>query len=1039
MSAESTCKSCGQPLPADGAFCSQCGSHARDTEKTVLAARRIREGTSLGQPQCESCNSLLGVGDIYCRFCGAKSDRDAEGSDGPTEEPAPDAMLERLVDATAGEFEIIKRLGKGGMGSVYLARESALQRYVAIKVLAAEFLADATVLERFRTEARIVATLRHRSIVVIHAVRHAEDLHYFVMDYVEGATLRDVIKSHGPLPTTVVKAVLYEVGSALTYTHGQGGGIIHRDIKPANIMLDSEGAVVVMDYGISKAVGAKAGLTMDGSLIGTPEYMSPEQCRGNVLTGASDQYALGLLGYAMLAGAPPFSGSQWVVIASQIGETPPHITEIRPDCPQDLADSIHRMLAKVPDERWPSISDALKAFGGRPHDVGDPVREEAAALVHESEGATRVEIPVSRLEFEAPSEDVEPGDEILLTAEAFDDLGRVLSGRRISWSTSDPNVIAVSSDAGTVMARAPGSALITAAIGQVGTSLELTVREPSPASITLDPGALQLHSGEQAVLVAVVKDRRANPVPGNPRWSASDGNVVSVSQTGQVEAQNPGAAIVTAEIEGLQATAEVTVGLSAVPTSEPSGETLPGRESELEVEPRVGGLPVAAVHIAAPPFEVRVGDRFELQAIAVDTDGDVRRTIFEWQSSDPVVASVTPSGEVNATSVGAVEITATVDGVDASVHLTITQALATAGMGGRSRWLMILGGLALPIVAVVTWQQFAGANDSPSTDPIGVETASVTSVDIVPPSEAVQAGDTVRLSATVLDGDGASVSVPTVDWRVDNPGVVTVDQDGVLVAGIAGNVRVFAVIDGVEGFIDLLIGPTPSSAGNDEVVEQPTVASIDNAGVDDNEPDEEVELSLPTSAAVPEIESTAIESAVTEPAVIASISLTLADRRMDEGSSQAYRVEIHDSGGAQLPQIGRAISVRSNSPSVVVQSASGQVTASAPGSAYLIVTAGDVVDSVQVIVRAGVASVVIRGVGGRLAVNASLFLQAEAHGTLDQLLAGRTIEWSSTDPAVLTVDWTGRVIAIAPGSAEVIASSEGVEGRITLVVEGVPL
>ena len=181
MSTTAACSSCSQPLPDDGAFCAHCGNQVGDAEKTVLAVRRIREGTSTGQAQCQSCNSLLGVRDVFCRFCGAR-DRDMARSDAPAEEPGPDLMKERLAEATGDEFEIIKRLGKGGMGSVYLARESALQRFVAIKVLAPEFLADETLLERFRTEARIVATLRHRSIVGIHAVRHSVDLHYFVTD-----------------------------------------------------------------------------------------------------------------------------------------------------------------------------------------------------------------------------------------------------------------------------------------------------------------------------------------------------------------------------------------------------------------------------------------------------------------------------------------------------------------------------------------------------------------------------------------------------------------------------------------------------------------------------------------------------------------------------------------------------------------------------------------------------------------------------------------------------------------------------------------
>ena len=212
----------------------------------------------------------------------------------------------------------------------------------------------------------------------------ADTFLYYVMPFIEGESLRDLLDRETQLSVDDATTITESVAAALDYAHKQGAGIIHRDIKPANVMLDPEGVVVVMDFGISKALGATAGLTVDGSIIGTPEYMSPEQCRGNVLTGASDQYALGLLGYAMLTGAPPFSGPQWVVIASQIQDMPPTITEIRPDCPQDLVDSVHRMLAKVPGERWPSISEALRAFGGKHYELGDPIREATGRLVRQT-------------------------------------------------------------------------------------------------------------------------------------------------------------------------------------------------------------------------------------------------------------------------------------------------------------------------------------------------------------------------------------------------------------------------------------------------------------------------------------------------------------------------------------------------------------------------------------------------------------------------------------------------------------------------------
>ena len=298
---------------------------------------------------------------------------------------------------TRGDYEIVGELGRGGMGLVFLARDPTLERHVAIKVLAPHLLTDEQMMQRFQTEARIVAALKHPGIVSIHKFRHDEDLHFFVMDYVEGVPLRSVIRAHGPLPPDVVKAVVYDVGSAISYAHGRGGGVIHRDLKPGNIMLESSGAAVVTDFGISRAVGSQSGLTVAGAIIGTPEYMSPEQCRGGEVMAASDQYALGLVAYAMLFGTPPFSGQHYVVLAAHTAEEPPRLSDVRPDCPQDLADTIHRMIAKSPDDRWPDIRDALRAFGGRPHEEGDPLRKQVTLLVREVGDVIAPMMPVAKI------------------------------------------------------------------------------------------------------------------------------------------------------------------------------------------------------------------------------------------------------------------------------------------------------------------------------------------------------------------------------------------------------------------------------------------------------------------------------------------------------------------------------------------------------------------------------------------------------------------------------------------------------------------
>ena len=212
------------------------------------------------------------------------------------------------------------------MGAVYLAKDVALSRKVAIKVISPQLLADENMVARFRLEARTVASLRHPHIVTIHAVRALDDLHYFVMDFVEGCSLRTVLKTHGPLPIPVIQALLFQVGGALAYAHRRGRGVIHRDVKPANIMIDVEGDAFVTDFGISK-VAESSGLTLTGTglIIGTPEYMSPEQCMGDPLTGAGDQYSLGVVAYEMLCGQAPFSGTQYSVLVAHGSKDPERI------------------------------------------------------------------------------------------------------------------------------------------------------------------------------------------------------------------------------------------------------------------------------------------------------------------------------------------------------------------------------------------------------------------------------------------------------------------------------------------------------------------------------------------------------------------------------------------------------------------------------------------------------------------------------------------------------------------------------------------
>lgn len=295
-----------------------------------------------------------------------------------TEERAAQELLERLRKATLGVYDIHSELGHGGMATVYLAHEISLNRKVAIKVMSPAMIHGAGMVERFKREARTAAALSHPNIIPIYAVHENEGLLYCVMKLVEGTPLDAVMRELGQLPVPMVEGILAQVGGALGYAHRHG--VVHRDVKPGNILIDDEGWAVVTDFGIAK-VTESDGLTSTGMAIGTPTYMSPEQATADDVTGASDQYSLGVVAYEMLTGRPPFVGTSMVALMySHNHDDPPSIRLFRPDVPDELCDAIMRMLRKDPATRWPSMEEAVTAAGARPLQHDDPSRSQLIAL-----------------------------------------------------------------------------------------------------------------------------------------------------------------------------------------------------------------------------------------------------------------------------------------------------------------------------------------------------------------------------------------------------------------------------------------------------------------------------------------------------------------------------------------------------------------------------------------------------------------------------------------------------------------------------------
>jgi xanthosine utilization system XapX-like protein len=288
--------------------------------------------------------------------------------------PLPDALFVAFQQAVIGRYSLERELGRGGMGVVYLAREVRLDRQVAIKLLPPDFSGNPTLRERFMREARTAARLSHPYIVPIHAVEDIGGFVFIVMAYVDGGTLAERVMTRGPLPPTDVTRIMREVAWALAYAHAQG--VVHRDIKPANILLDNTGRAMVADFGIAR-LAASAGDTGAGMVLGTPEFMSPEQASAEELDGRSDLYALGVVAYYALTGALPFTGSAHAVLAQHLTQPAAPSSSLARGAPRSLTDAIDRCLEKVPDARFATgeaLADALEAARDKAVEVPVPVR-----------------------------------------------------------------------------------------------------------------------------------------------------------------------------------------------------------------------------------------------------------------------------------------------------------------------------------------------------------------------------------------------------------------------------------------------------------------------------------------------------------------------------------------------------------------------------------------------------------------------------------------------------------------------------------------
>jgi serine/threonine protein kinase/alpha-tubulin suppressor-like RCC1 family protein len=911
-------------------------------------------------PTCSRCGANVAPGASFCSRCG----NDVSGEQGhlATQKmasvPAPadpqDEILAQLKKATLGEYEIYGELGRGGMATVYLAHDVALDRKVAIKLMAPALLASGQAMaERFKREARTAAALSHPHVIPIYAVRESPGLLFFVMKYIEGRSLDAVIKERGALPVPMVQVMLAQVAGALGYAHRRG--VIHRDMKPANIMLDEDGWAVVTDFGIAKVADAR-GLTMTGVTIGTPSYMSPEQCGAKEITGASDQYSLGIVAYEMLTGRVPFDADSLMGIMWQhFNDPPPPVLGRRPDCPADLAAAVTRMLAKPPGERWPSMDELVAALGLGALAPNTPTLREIRAM---AKGGTGHAV---RASHHTPASPVPPSG--MVSPEAPTIRSDAMPAgtppparpaptkpvpREPTAPTRVPAGAASMADAPTVRStpiRVPGAAetrrkrpvalFAGVGLGVVGLAvvagLMLTgggPESPAPAggagapaavaapvtSVVLNPPATTISVGGEASLTAFAADAAGNPVADRAvAWRSLDTSIATVTAAGLARGQVRGVRAGTADIEA----------------------TVEGQVERARVTVATVRAPVARVAVTLPQGSVPAGDSVRITAAALDGDGNtLGDRAVAWISSDSTVARVTRAGYVVTLREGSATLTAAAEEQRGQARITVTPArvaevvveptgvsLQVGGadtlraeprdaggnpLAGRPvRWqsadariATVSAGGVVNARAVGSTTITATVADRSMRVAVSVNAVPVATVELAPQRVEVEAGGTASLTVTARAADRNELRDRAPNWISSNEDVARVSAAGIVTGVSAGDARITARIEGKEAAVTVRVRPA-------------AVATV----------------------------------AVNPPAVT-----------LTEGEGTMLSATPRDAQGASLPD--RRVQWRSDNGRVASVSHSGEVKALAAGTARITATAEEKSATVTITVNARTVAVV---------------------------------------------------------------------------------
>ena len=666
---------------------------------------------------CERCGAPVEAGARFCISCGADvSAQQGElatrriSLDKSTTQHMQNRMMQTLRHATVGDYDILAELGRGGMATVYLAHDLALDRKVAIKVMSPHLLEGEGMVERFKLEARTAAQLSHPHVIPIYAVKETESVLFFVMKFIEGRALDSIIKQIGPLPIPMVKDILTKVGQALGYAHRRG--VVHRDIKPGNIMIDEEGTPIVTDFGIAKVAQAR-NLTMTGATIGTPSYMSPEQCSALEVTGASDQYSLGIVAYEMLTGKVPFTADSVVqIMFKHCHDDPEPVETHRPDCPPELAEMVNRMLQKTPEHRWESLEAGVQSLGVQATlSFDDPFRTQLAGLAKEGthrELLARVSTPKSPIPkstsgprgatakrtaagargltgaaaaaagdpeatrlagatYQTMTVPSRKGPFIAGIAAAFVFVAGTMLWIFKPWATGAAGT-EQSSGAPVTQAPAPdpnappanpSGANTTAPPPTTSASPERPATPARVATVTItDAPSGPLTQGATWRLGAIARDGGGATLRNRTlRWESSNSQIASVSNTGDVSAVQAGTARITVTAEGgVSATTQIAVqAVAAAQTPTP-----PAPET------------VASVEVSGTNSLV-VGGTTTLNAQPKGASGNALSRDVSWRSSNDAVATVNGDGFVRAVGPGTVTITATSGDRSATMSVRVAE------------------------------------------------------------------------------------------------------------------------------------------------------------------------------------------------------------------------------------------------------------------------------------------------------------------------------------------------------------------------------